>query len=688
MIESIRTDVGFLAFVLSFVLALLLTYLYYRKQSLPSRERFFLSLLRFLTLFFLFFLLSTPTLTYISSRSLRPVNILLVDNSLSMELGKGDSIAKAQTKRILKLGKLDLHFFSEGINLTYPEQLPEVYPDSIIRTSTNFAQTLNDVKSLYPENTIASVTVLSDGNFNEGENISIQAQALNCPFNYLLIGDTASKRDIAIEQIDFNKIAYIHTRTPIKVMVSNGSYIGNVVIDLFEENTPIETRTLTISETNIISTTTFYVEANETGIKKYRVSIKPIDNEFTVLNNYEDFYIKFIDNYFKILVVSGAPSPDYAFLKSTLESIAEFKTTFMTLKTASSFYEGIFPEKELFHCLVLIDFPDYKTDNKVITELARYIQATEPGIFLFLSDRISGEKLTQLTNLIPVSIATTETPYKSSIYALDNTEPLSGFKLLPPIFLKHVEVNIPISPKLFSTLSNVPVYFTSQAAHIPFGVFSATGFYRWRLNELSLDGASMFRQFLASEIASLIDRKKTLQLFLETDKAVYSPYDKIRISIRVNTPTSATSNRVNLFLRTSTDSLLGTFNLESSSTAETQLVLRHKGEYQLFAQLINENNVIATDFSRFTIDRNLREYKDTKAHPEILNTLATLTGGKNLLDLSEQDIKQLFVNFASSKELQFQSPSQIILNFNPIILICLIILLSVEWFLRKKNNFF
>lgn len=688
MFNSIRTDAGFFAFLLSILAALFLTYFYYRKQLLPGKTRLFLSSLRFLTLFSLFLLLSTPILSYISSRTLKPVNILLVDNSLSMELSKRDSIAKAQVEKIIKFGNLDLFLFSKGINLVHPEQIPVVYPDSIVRTATNFAQALNDVKNLYPDNTIASVTVLSDGNFNEGENILLQAQSLNCPFNYFLIGDTSNKRDLAIEKIDFNKISYIHTKTPIKVTVSNGLYTGKITVDLFEENVPLETKTITIDRPNEFTSITFYVEVTEPGIKKYRISIEPINNELTTLNNYEDFYLKFVDNQFKILVISGAPSPDYAFLKSTLETISEFKTTFRTLKTVTDFYEGTLPDNEYFNCLILIDFPDKKTDDRIVTQLVRYIQATEPSIFIFYSDRTSTERLKHLTDIIPLSITTVSESYKSSIYASDNIELSSQFKLLPPLFVKHIDVNLPTTPGLFSTLSNTPVYFTSLNTHIPLSVFSVTGFYRWRLNDLSLDGTTIFRSFLSSEISSLIERKKTLQLFLETDRAVYSPFEKIKISIRVNTPFANTSNKVNLFLRTSSDSLLGVFNLGSSSYTETQITIKHKAEYQLFAQLLNENNIIATDLCRFTVDRNLKEYRDTKSLPTLLNTLATSTGGKNLSTLTEKEIEQLFIHLSSLKELQPQLPTQIILNFNPIVLLSLIIFLSVEWFLRKKNNLF
>jgi len=689
MFNSLRIDVGIFAFLLSFLAALTFTYLYYRKQLLPFKAKFFLSLLRFLTLFFLFFLLSTPILSYISSRSLKPVNILLADNSLSMELGGRDSIIREQTEKISKLGNFNLILFSQGINLIGSEQIPKVYPDSIVRTSTNLAQSLNEIMNLYPDNTIASVTILSDGNFNEGENILLQAQALNCPINYLLIGDTATKMDIAIEKIDYNKISYIHTRTPIKVTISSSLYTGKITATLLEENVPIETKTINISEQNEFTSITFYVESGEPGIKKYRISIEPVNNEFTILNNYEDFYLKFLDNQFKILVISGAPSPDYAFLKSTLESIAEFKTTFRTLKTFSDFYEGNFPENEPFNCLVFIDFPQKKTDDKIITQLLKYIQATEPSIFLFFSDRTSEEKLKQLTDIIPLNITALNESFKTTIYSSENIELSSQLKLLPPVLVKHIIVNPSVMPELFSTFSNIPVYFTSQNTHIPFSILSVTGFYRWRLNELPIDGESIFRNFLASEITSLIDRKKTLELFIETDRAVYSPYDKIKIFIRINAPLmTSKSNKVNLFLRTSNDSLLGVFNLENSSNTETQIRLKHKTEYQLFAQLLNEDNVIATDLCRFTVDKNLKEYKDIKATPLILNTLATNTGGKNLSSQSEKEIEQLFHNYISQKENKIQSYSQIILNFNPFVLLCLILFLSLEWFFRKKYNLY
>ena len=81
---------------------------------------------------------------------------------------------------------------------------------------------------------------------------------------------------------------------------------------------------------------------------KYKIEIEPLEDEITKKNNFNDFFIKYLNNKFKVLVIAGGPSPDLGYVSEELKRIRNFETTFLTQKSADAYYEDIVPDLNEF----------------------------------------------------------------------------------------------------------------------------------------------------------------------------------------------------------------------------------------------------------------------------------------------------------------------------------------------------
>jgi len=110
------------------------------------------------------------------------------------------------------------------------------------------------------------------------------------------------------------------------------------------------------------------------------------------------------------------------------------------------------------------------------------------------------------------------------------------------------------------------------------------------------------------------------------------------------------------------------------------------GEYFVKATLIQNGIDVAFDNKKILVKASDLEYKNTKSDNSILNILSKNTGGEKI---SEQKLNEINkkTELKNEADLIFQKRLfKVYLNSNLFILFFLIILLSIEWFIRKRMN--
>ena len=82
-----------------------------------------------------------------------------------------------------------------------------------------------------------------------------------------------------------------------------------------------------------------FVKAEEPGIQKYTIEIKGSEKEFNLENNKVELYIDVLDNRQKILILTGAPHPDVAAIRSAIEKKENYEVTALTVNQFDNNFE-------------------------------------------------------------------------------------------------------------------------------------------------------------------------------------------------------------------------------------------------------------------------------------------------------------------------------------------------------------
>jgi hypothetical protein len=108
-----------------------------------------------------------------------------------------------------------------------------------------------------------------------------------------------------------------------------------------------------------------------------------------------------------------------------------------------------------------------------------------------------------------------------------------------------------------------------------------------------------------------------------------------------------------------------------------------KGDYSIKGDLYENGNLITSTSTRLTVGDAVDEYKDTKAKEDILKELAYRTNGYNLSSKDKSEIAELL----KSRNEDIKTDSvKTLFRKSFLYLILIIVLLSIEWYIRKRSN--
>ena len=313
--------------VLFFILIVLFT-IYIYKTTIPqvtTTKRVILITLRSIAFFLMLFLIFEPLLTIIKKKEERPVLAVLLDDSKSMSITDKSGNRVEILKKIIESKEFDelknigdVKFFSFGDKT---KMFEEFKPDSLKFNAdeTNISKAIKEATKLLEGKNLKSLLIISDGEYNTGQNPVYLAESFNGQINTIGIGDSSEQKDISITKIITNNIVYKGTKVPVSVFLKSSGYENeSISVSLKYEGKTIETKNLNISSGTTEYNLDFLYEPEEEGIKKYNIIASPLKGEITTKNNQKSFFVKVLKNKLKITIIAGAPSHDVSFVKNGL----------------------------------------------------------------------------------------------------------------------------------------------------------------------------------------------------------------------------------------------------------------------------------------------------------------------------------------------------------------------------------
>lgn len=696
------------------LLAIVITgmFFYYRftVPPLPSRKRWFLAILRGTALTIILMLVFEPLLRLLFHEKREPQLAVLIDASESMTIAHRDD----EIREFLKTDPFETQpytasYYTFSSRLT---KLPTFLPDSIRfdGETTDLAAALAELQSDREHNNIQGILLISDGVYTVGRNPLSAIDDLDLPLFTVGVGDTTERRDVLIANVTTNNIVYAETRVPVTVRVRSSGYRNETAeVVLAHGSNVLDRRVLQLREGTRDYSLSLSYQPTEEGTQRYTVSVSTLPGELTERNNVSSFFVKVLKTRLRLLLLAGAPSPDVTAVKQTLKEDQRFFVTSLVQRRAGEFYEGN-PTQALFDttdCLVLIGFPSAATSPAILQRLVSVVEGTKKPMLFIAAKTLDFEKLRMLESVLPFSWSTprqqemlvaAEIPEKHRghvLVQLNGEVTFDSWQQLPPIFKTETIVRQKAESDVlaFASTQSIalaePLILTRNIARQKSIAITGHGIWRWRL---LAQGNTRTEQFLPLFLTNAIrwltttDEGKPVRVQPTTDAfttaeaveftgevydAQLRPVDNAEVRVTV----SSKDRRVETVLQ----------NI-GNGRYEGLLEGLGAGEYTYTAKATRDASVLGEDRGRFSVGEMNVEFLETKMNKSLLEQLAFRTNGVYA------DIDNAAALVDSIRERVTFVPKQTIhvreielWNWQYLTGL-LVLLLAVEWFVRKKSG--
>ncbi|CAI8242511.1 MAG: Uncharacterised protein [Cryomorphaceae bacterium] len=647
-------------------------YFLYRKEVLLKAKKLkqLLFIIRTFFIALLAVLLLNPVVKSIHKTKHKPIVILAQDISESIP----DSFALQILTQISKeLTDFEVHEFS------FSDKVNKGFSIDNSGLTTNYSNLFQDMNSRFANQNIAGLVLATDGLYNSGSN-PLYDNRINFPIYPIAQGDTLVKRDISIAKVLKNEIAFLGNTFPLEITLSAQQCKGeDIQVEVWNKGKKIHTEDRIISTDDEYQKVKINLLAENVGLQHYTISVSQLHNEENSRNNSYTAYVEVIDSRYKILLLTEKTHPDIGAYKSAITKNKNYAVEQVNVND----FNGSF---EAYQLVVIFGI---KENNPLLALLEK---ANVP-LLVFDIQQNSNLKLTSAFSFRSRGSLEEVKAIKSESFSkfTFSSELLNLIQDAPPLqtpfgkYTLQIGSEVVIAQQVGMQVTPKPIILIDEANGRKLAFITAEGYWKWKL----YDYANARNNEAFDELFS----KLTQYLVLQEDKS------KFRIDYK-----KQFAENSNIYFEAS----LYNESYELINDKEISLVIQNeKGDefdYEFSKSLERYNlNVGVLDLGKYTFLAKVKggklirkgsfdvraiqlEQLYTVANHKLLFQLANISGGKlfypNQLDKIITAIKKSKNNFisVSSKE-----KLKGMINI-PLVLLILLILISLEWFLRKYNG--
>ncbi len=722
---SITLGGSWLFFIILGLIFIFLTVLFYKYTipPLPTLRKLFLSVVRSLALTLLLFVIFEPIISFINTENKQPTVAVLLDNSQSMTVSEKSGQQITDLRKILDSKIIEnnlkgpaLTYFTFSSGLT---KLKEYFASAINYSGevTDIAAAFNSLKDETKNENLQAIVLISDGNYNIGKNPVYLAEDMNVPVYTIGIGDTSEQRDVLIAKVQTNNIAYAQTRIPIDVTVRWSGCSGeNAEVVLSEGKNIIDKKSINLTSGSAETRIRMFYEAQDEGTKKITVDVSNISGELTEKNNHKSVFIKVLKSKLRVLILGGSPAADVTVLKQALSEDQHIESISFIQKRTGEFYtekmldgkEYTFSQSRLdsADCFVMIHFPTIATSNEIVEQIKKTISEQRKSIFFIGGKDIDFTKLRSIQEFLPFSwsnVNSNELLVFPVIHDNNKNHPLlnietaatyEGWSQLPPVFKTQTQFRPKIESEILATvkIQNIqigePLILTRNINRYKSAAITGYGLWRWRL--LAQGNASterLYASFLSNTIKWLTTKEDDKKVHVVPVKDAFATTDQIEFTAQVydDQYRQLDDAEVNVAIKSDTDQTKIILEAVGNGRYEGVITNLSEGDYVYSAIASTKGRVVGEDRGKFSVGKMNIEFLDTKMNKQLLEQIAFKTGGM-YADIENVDI---IIKSLSSKKYEPQKITTItkvqLWNWEYVALL-VVLLLSMEWFIRKRNG--
>lgn len=674
--------------VLFLGISLAASYAYLRQEPLGnSKFKWVIGALRFSSLFLVLILLLSPILKCNKSKSIKPKIVLLVDNSKSIRKVQGLSFKEDVDILVKKLtsDKFDLE------TKIFDKSLKTLDSFNLNGKRTDLFSALTQTKAENIDNNLSRIVLVTDGNYNEGNNpIFIQNNQLT-PVDVLLIGDTTRLSDLKVENIEYNKLMLQDEVNPLTIVVSAQALQNtDAIIELEEINggrsKTISNNRFKISSNYFSQSIPFKLANLSRGKHFYRVSLKSSRKEVNLKNNVKEFSVEVIDGSKQIEIISSFPHPDLSAIKSWLQLNKNFKVKLNVSETNLTLSDNS-------DLIIFYQLPNQMNSGKALFDKAKL---TGKSVLFILGTKTDYAAFNQLQNSYKINLkgnilqdySARINPSFTKFYLNDQVS--NTFQNYPPLsnYLFSIESKADASHLFLARMGRIeseqPLVSFAPQDNIQIGVIAAENIWKWRVNNYQSKKNFSETQDLFDKITNYLaikKDKKQLTSYISSD--YISEGDNLIISANTYNelyqPKKANSIKCVVNGGEIKNATFEMLPIENSYSLSPKNLKAGRYTYKVTAEI---DRKIFSEEGSFLVYEDDIEETFIPSNYEDMNALALKSGGKLLMWKDRHSIN-LESDSKEMKEKLISETTRLKANDWVYLLLLILVLLSAEWLIRK-----
>lgn len=641
--------------------------------------------LRFSSVWLILFLLLGIIFENITERKEKPIVLFLQDNSESILVNKDSLYYKNNYKKEIDALIESINETFETATFSFSDKLTPDLTFSFDGKFSDISKSIEDLFEQYSSRNIGAIILATDGIYNTGANpIYAVSQKSFVPFYTIGLGDTNLQRDVKIDLVKHNEIAFLGNDFPVEINFSGIKSISEKIqITIKKDGNKISEQQFVFNDEFEQARLVFMLKANQTGFQKYTAEITHLENEFTYKNNSQIFYVEVIDGRQKILIAQNGPHPDVSALRFVIDNNQNYQTEVSDIKDVSD----ITP-----YDLIIIH--NYNKGSATIDNAI--VAGKTPMLF------INGSN-TDLNNLQNFKIGFSSSSKETEEV---NFSINPNFKdiLLSPQIIQMLQAAPPLQAPFgriqfsgaldilaYQKLGNIQldfplIYFTNKESS-RYGVIMGEGIWRWRLfDQMRYNTTEHFEEFIAKLITYLAV-KENRDPFRINLKNEYFENEEIIVGAELYNKSFELINEPDvyfIFTNEAGNEFKPTF-YKTEKAYQLNLGKLQPGVYSWQANTKFQNkNYIKK--GTFLVKEIKLEWQNTTADHRLLKNIAQNTNGKFY---NTQQINQIGDDLKSNQNLTtvvYQDKSfDDVINFKWLFWL-IVFLLASEWIYRKYSG--
>ena len=675
-------------------LGALYAWLLYRSENqfneVPAWQKRLMAISRFMLVSMLAFLLLSPMVRTITREVEKPVIILAQDNSASVINNKDsaqfrDTYSTNVKKLIDDLGKkYEVRTYSFGDHVT--DQIGFNFKDK----ETNFSALYDELNVQFANRNIGAMVIASDGLYNQGSNPVYGPSGLKVPVYTIALGDTTVHKDLVLSLVKHNRVAFLGNSFPLEVVMdARGCADEKTILTVLEDSAVVFTRTVDIAGDKFHTSVPVLLDAKKKGIHRYVIRLSRLTDEATYANNTREIFIEVVENKQKVLILTSASHPDIAAIKDAIETSPNYEVKVQNIKD----YDARIND---YNLVIMYQLPSVLN---AATSILESLKKSETATFFVLgaSTQISafntagaGLEIGGNNNKLNETQAVVAEDFSLFTLSEELKRAIAGFPPLTApfgIYKTRANVYTLLTQRIGVVNTQQPLMYFMQEGNRKTGVLCGEGWWRWKLAD-----------FETNDNAAL-----TIELITKTVQ--YLSVKENRSPFRINAKTNFSENKPLVFdaeLYNESDELVNVpeakltitnvsgkqFPFTFSRTDKAYSLnagLFPVGQYKFKAETKLGDKLYAQN-GEFSVSALQLETSSTVADHQLLYSLSNRTGGQLFYpNQMEQLLKDIEAR-EDVKSVSYQHKKLKDLVTMPWVFVLLLLLVSIEWFLRKRSG--